>query len=129
MARARILIVDDSPTDLSIISAPLLAWGFEVITASDGEEAIAKAAAERPDVILLDVVLPRQNGFQVCRTLKKSAESGHIPVIMLTGKSQPSDRFWGLRQGADEYVTKPFQPDALVSSIQRFIMNEWPVTK
>ncbi|HET7771017.1 MAG TPA: response regulator [Chloroflexota bacterium] len=121
MARARILVVDDSPTELSLISAPLLATGYEVITASDGEEAIAKAASERPDVILLDVVLPRQNGFQVCRTLKRSVESGHIPVIMLTSKSQPSDRFWGLKQGADEYVTKPFQAEALVSSIQRFI--------
>ncbi|MGH2353657.1 MAG: response regulator transcription factor [Chloroflexota bacterium] len=119
--RARILVVDDSPTDLSLISAPLVAGGFEVITAQDGEEAIAKAAAERPDVILLDVVLPKQNGFQVCRTLKKSAEVGHIPVIMVTGKSQPSDRFWGMRQGADEYVTKPFLPETLVSSIQRFL--------
>ena len=121
MTRARILVVDDSPTDLSLISAPLLATGYEVITARDGEEAIAKAAAEHPDVILLDVVLPRQNGFQVCRTLKRSAESGHIPVIMLTGKSQPSDRFWGMKQGADEYVTKPFVAADLVSSIQRFI--------
>ena len=121
MTRTRILVVDDSPTDLSLISAPLLATGWEVITARDGEEAIAKAASERPDVILLDVVLPRQNGFQVCRTLKRSVESGHIPVIMLTGKSQPSDRFWGLKQGADEYVTKPFLAETLVSSIQRFI--------
>ncbi len=121
MVRTRILVVDDSPTDLTLISAPLLATGYEVITAHDGEEAIAKAASEHPDVILLDVVLPRQNGFQVCRTLKRSAESGHIPVIMLTGKSQPSDRFWGMKQGADEYVTKPFLPEALVSSIQRLI--------
>ena len=121
MGRARILVVDDSPTDLSLISAPLVAGGFEVITAHDGEEALAKAAAERPDVIVLDVVLPKLNGFQVCRTLKRSAESGHIPVILLTGKRQPADRFWGLRQGADEYITKPFQPEALVGSIQRFL--------
>jgi DNA-binding response OmpR family regulator len=121
MGRARILVVDDSPSELTLISAPLLAGGYEVITACDGEEALAKAASERPDLILLDVVLPKQNGFQVCRTLKRSPESRHIPVIMITGKSQPSDRFWGLRQGADEYVTKPFHPDVLVSSIQRFV--------
>jgi twitching motility two-component system response regulator PilH len=121
MRRARILVVDDSPTDLTLITAPLLARGFEVITAHDGEEALAKAISERPDVILLDVVLPRQNGFQVCRTLKRSPETSPIPVILVTGKNQPSDRFWGLRQGADEYVTKPFQPETLVSSIQRFI--------
>ena len=120
MTRARILVVDDSPTELSIISAPLLAGGYEVITASDGEEAISKAASEHPDLILLDVILPKQNGFQVCRTLKKSVESGHIPVILVTGKDQPSDRFWGMRQGADEYVTKPFSADALVTSIRRF---------
>lgn len=121
MGRARILVVDDSPTELSIISAPLLAGGYEVITAHDGEEALIKATTERPDLILLDVVLPKQNGFQVCRMLKRTPESSHIPVILLTSKSQPSDRFWGLRQGADEYVTKPFQPAALVSSVQRFL--------
>jgi twitching motility two-component system response regulator PilH len=121
MKRARILVADDSPTDLSLISAPLLAGGYEVITARDGEEALAKVAAERPDLVLLDVVLPRQNGFQICRALKRNPESSHIPVILLTGKSQPSDRFWGLRQGADEYVTKPFAPASLVSSIQRFV--------
>ncbi len=121
MARVRILVVDDSPTDLSLISAPLLASGFEVITASDGEEAILKAAAEHPNLILLDVVLPRQNGFQVCRTLKKSAESGHIPVILLTGKSQPSDRFWGLKQGADEYMTKPFDAAELAATVAKLV--------
>jgi twitching motility two-component system response regulator PilH len=121
MKRTRILVVDDSPTELSLISAPLLAGGYEVITASDGEEALAKAAKERPDLILLDVVLPKQNGFQVCRTLKRSPETSPIPVILVTGKDQPSDRFWGLRQGADEYVTKPFQPETLVSSVQRFV--------
>jgi CheY-like chemotaxis protein len=121
MKRARILIVDDSPTDLSIISAPLLACGFEVVTARDGEEALAKVASEQPDLILLDVVLPKQNGFQVCRTLKRTPASSHIPIIMLTGKNQPSDRFWGLRQGADEYLTKPFVAETLLQSIQRFV--------
>ena len=121
MKRARILVVDDSPTEISLISAPLLAGGFEVITARDGEEAIRRATKDRPDLILLDVVMPRQNGYQVCRTLKRTPESSHIPVVMLTGKDQPSDRFWGLRQGADEYLTKPFQPAALMSTIDRLI--------
>ena len=121
MKRARILVVDDSPTELSLISAPLVAGGYEVITAHDGEEALVKAATERPDLILLDVVLPRQNGFQVCRTLKRTPATSPIPVILVTGKDQPSDRFWGLRQGADEYVTKPFRPETIVSSVQRFI--------
>jgi twitching motility two-component system response regulator PilH len=121
MAHARILVVDDSPTDRTLISAPLLAGGFEVITAQDGEEALSKATSERPDLILLDVVLPRQNGYQVCRSLKRNPASSHIPVILLTGKNQPSDRFWGLKQGADEYVTKPFEADALLRSIRRFV--------
>jgi twitching motility two-component system response regulator PilH len=119
--RARILVVDDSPSELSLISAPLLAGGYEVITASDGEEALVKATSEHPDLILLDVVLPKQNGFQVCRTLKRTPQTSPIPVIMLTGKSQPSDRFWGMRQGADDYLTKPFQAATLVGSVRRFV--------
>ena len=121
MSIKRILVVDDSPTELFLIAAPLLAGGFEVITASDGDEALAKVSSERPDLILLDVVLPKQNGYQVCRALKRSPETSPIPVIMLTGKNQPSDRFWGLRQGADDYLTKPFLPDALVGSVRRFL--------
>ena len=121
MARARILVVDDSPTEVTLISTMLLAGGYDVLAAGDGEEAISKATRERPDLILLDVVLPKLNGYQVCRTLKRAPESSHIPVIMLTGKSQPSDRFWGMKQGADEYVTKPFLPEALVASVQRLL--------
>jgi len=91
-----------------------------------GDDAAARDLFDRimanpQNLILLYVVLPRQNGYQVCRMLKRSPETSPIPVILVTGKDQPSDRFWGMRQGADEYVTKPFAPDALVSSIQRFV--------
>src|SRR5947209_2908230 len=121
MKRARILIVDDSPTEMSLITATLAAQGYELITAVDGEDALVKATASHPDLIVMDVVMPKKNGFQVCRTLKNQPESRNIPVILLTGKSQPSDKFWGLRQGADEYLTKPFVPDTLLSTVQRFV--------
>jgi twitching motility two-component system response regulator PilH len=121
MARARILVVDDSPTQLSLISAPLVAGGFEVVTASSGEEALRKVASDQPNLVVLDVVMPNQNGFQICRAIKNSPESKHIPVILLTSKNQPADKYWGMRQGADEYLTKPFQPETLVSSVRRLV--------
>lgn len=103
-----ILVVDDSPTELKLVSSALAGKGYHVITASDGEDALAKAAAERPALVVLDVVLPRKNGFQVCRQLKTSPETRAIKVVLLTSKSQESDRFWGMKQGADGYLTKPF---------------------
>ncbi len=110
-----ILVVDDSPTELKLVSNALLSSGYRVITASDGEEALTKAAAELPDIILLDVVLPRKNGFQVCRQLKTAPGTQGIKIVLLTSKTQDSDRFWGLKQGADGYMTKPFATAELLS--------------
>ena len=101
--------------------APLRDSGFEVVTAVDGEEAIEKVFKERPQCIVLDVVLPKQNGFQVCRRLKNLEASRHIPIILLTSKNTPVDRAWGLRQGADLYMTKPFNSDELVASVRRLV--------
>lgn len=112
-----ILVVDDSPTELKVVTSALAGGGYRVITAADGEDALAKAAAERPDLVLLDVVLPRKNGFQVCRQLKTGSGTQGIKVVLLTSKSQESDRFWGLRQGADGYVTKPFAEAELLSVV------------
>jgi len=110
-----ILVVDDSPTELKLVSTALLSNGYRVITAVDGEDALVKAAAEQPDLILLDVVLPRKNGFQVCRQLKTAPGTQGIKIVLLTSKSQDSDRFWGLKQGADGYMTKPFAEAELLS--------------
>jgi len=87
------------------------------LTAETGEEAIAKARAEKPDVILMDVVMPGTNGFQVTRQIARDPDLGHIPVIMCTSKTQETDRIWGLRQGAKDYVTKPINADELLGKI------------
>ena len=116
-----ILCVDDSPTELRILSEALAKLGYQVITAADGEEALQQVAESSPDLILLDVVLPKRNGFQVCRQLKSSAPTKNIKVVMVTAKDQKSDRFWGLKQGADEYVTKPVAVDDLIALVQRLL--------
>jgi twitching motility two-component system response regulator PilH len=117
MSKETILVVDDSPTDLRLVSGPLNAEGYKVITAVDGEEALAKASSELPRLIVLDVVLPKKNGFQVCRQLKTSPATKDIKILLLTSKSQDSDRFWGLKQGADAYMTKPFGDEELLSNV------------
>jgi twitching motility two-component system response regulator PilH len=122
MPGQKILVVDDSWTELTMIVAPLRNSGFEVVTAVDGEEAVEKVFKERPQCIVLDVVLPKQNGFQVCRKLKNSDVSRHIPIILLTSKNTPLDKAWGMRQGADLYITKPFKNDELVASIRRLVV-------
>jgi twitching motility two-component system response regulator PilH len=124
MAKSKILVVEDSPTYLRKITDFLLGLGYEVITAIDGEEALEKAVQENPDLMVLDVILPKKNGFQVCRQLKTSPETQGIKIIMMTSKSQDSDRFWGLKQGADEYLTKPFVEDVLLANITRLLSDE-----
>jgi len=119
MSGQKILVVDDSWTELTMIVTPLRNSGFEVVTAVDGDEAVEKVFKEHPQCIILDVVLPKQNGFQVCRKLKGLEVSRHIPIILLTSKSTSLDKSWGLRQGADLYVTKPFNGDELVANVRR----------
>jgi DNA-binding response OmpR family regulator len=113
-----ILIVDDSWTDLALIAAPLYESGYNIVTAVDGNEAIEKALAVQPQCIVLDVVLPKQNGFQVCRRLKRMDECRGIPIILLSSKGTPQDRHWGMQQGADIYLTKPFKRDELLASVR-----------
>jgi DNA-binding response OmpR family regulator len=121
MPGQKVLVVDDSWTELTMIAAPLRNSGFEVVTAVDGEEAVEKVFRERPQCIVLDVVLPKQNGYQLCRKFKNSELSKHIPIILLTSKRTPVDKAWGLRQGADLYITKPFNEDELVASVRRLV--------
>ncbi len=121
MAHERILVVDDSPTDLALMTVPLESAGYQVITAVDGEEALEKAVREQPGLIVLDIILPKKNGFQVCRQLKTAPETQGIKIIMLTRKTQDSDRFWGLKQGADEYMAKPFDDEELLANVARLL--------
>lgn len=121
MPGQKILVVDDSWTELTMIATTLQRGGFDVITALDGDEALEKVFQERPRCIVLDVVLPKQNGFQLCRKLKSWEASRDIPIILLTSKVTPLDRSWGLRQGADIYMTKPFDSDELVANVRRLV--------
>lgn len=116
----KILIVDDSPTDLRVVAASLQNAGYKVVTAVDGEDAIAKALAEKPKVIVMDVVMPKKNGFQTCRTLKTTEGTKGIPVVLLSSKNQESDKFWGMKQGADEYIVKPYAEEMLLDAVARF---------
>ena len=121
MSQETILIVEDSATDMRMVTAALQGTGHNIITAVDGEEAIAKARKEHPNLVLLDVILPGKNGFQVCRDLKTSPETKDIPVIIISSKNQESDRFWGMKQGAVEYLTKPFGEAELLAAVARHI--------
>ncbi len=113
----KLLIVDDSPTELKLIMDVFSGPEYTLVTAGDGEEGVAKAGAERPDLIILDVVMPKMNGFQACRTIKSAPETQSIPVILLTSKNQKSDEFWGKKQGADVYLTKPFDAAELLKAV------------
>jgi len=116
---ALVLIVDDSPTDLHVMQKALEQGGFRTASAADGSEAIRKARELHPDLILMDIVMPGLNGFQATRELANDPETRAIPVIMVTSKAQESDRVWGLRQGASEYLTKPVRPEELLERIAR----------
>jgi twitching motility two-component system response regulator PilH len=118
---AQILIVDDSPTEIHVLSSILEKLGHTVLTAENGEDGIAKAKETKPDLILMDVVMPGMNGFQATRQLTKDADTGHIPVIIVTTKDQETDRVWGLRQGAKDYLTKPVEEAVLVEKVNNLL--------
>jgi twitching motility two-component system response regulator PilH len=117
----KILVVEDSPNEMKLIGEALAAAGHEILTATDGEEALRQAFAHRPDVVVLDILLPKRNGYQVARELKQTAATKGVRIVMLSSKSQESDRFWGLKQGADDYMTKPFHAHELVARVERHV--------
>ncbi len=117
----KILIVDDSPAELRLIQNFLDQAGYRSVAVHDPGRIEQSIEAERPSLILLDVVMPARNGFQVCRELKSHSSFAQIPVILVTSKSTPSDKFWGEQQGADGYVAKPFTSQQLLGAIQRHV--------
>lgn len=113
------MIVDDAEADLRLMASILTTAGHEVIAYADGERLQDKLAAERPDVLLLDVVMPRRSGYELLRGVKRDARTRQLPVALVTCRDQESDRLWGQRQGADAYVTKPFTAAELLSVVIR----------
>lgn len=112
-----VLVVDDSPTDREYLTDLLAKNGYRVSSAASAEEALAKVKLAQPDLVLMDVVMPGQNGFQATRTLAKDDGTKHIPVILCTTKGQETDKLWGMRQGARDYIVKPVSQADLLAKI------------
>jgi len=117
MGIRKIMVVDDSATERHMLRDLLTKAGYEVVSCENGEDAIVKARQVKPDLILMDVVMPGLNGFQATRAISRDPETKSIPVIMCTSKSQETDKIWGLRQGARDYVVKPVDREALLAKI------------
>jgi twitching motility two-component system response regulator PilH len=120
MSIQKILLVDDSKTELHHLSEVLGKRGYQVRTAENGDEAMRRLSEDKPDLILMDVVMPGQNGFQLTRTITRDPRFSTVPVIMCTSKNQETDKVWGMRQGARDYIVKPVNTDELVSKIKAF---------
>lgn len=118
---AKILIADDSLVEIKILQGILETSGHQIAIARNGEEAEKVAKLFRPDLIFLDVVMPKKNGFQVCRDLRQDPLFKTTPIILLTSKSQDSDKFWGKQQGATEYVTKPYQAEQILEILTKYL--------
>ena len=118
---SKILIADDSLVEIKILESILASTEHQVVVARNGEEAEETAHAYRPDLIFLDVVMPKKNGFQVCRDLRHNPLFQATPIILLTSKSQDSDKFWGKQQGATEYVVKPYEPEQILEILSKYL--------
>ncbi|MCR4298628.1 MAG: response regulator [Gallionella sp.] len=117
MAIKKVLVVDDSATERYVMGGMLTRHGFEVSFAEDGEKGVAQARLDKPDLVIMDVVMPGLNGFQATRAITRDAETRHIPVLICTTKGQETDKIWGLRQGAKDFVIKPIEEAELLGKI------------
>ena len=126
---AKVLIVDDSPTEVHVLQTMLTKNGHQVVVATSGEDGIEMAEAERPDLILMDVVMPGINGFQATRQISKNGDTASIPVIMVTTKDQETDKVWAMRQGAKDYIVKPVQEKALIEHVNMVLSAQIVVDK
>ena len=123
---ARILIVDDSPTEMYKLTGMLEKHGHEVLKAENGADGVALARLEKPDLVLMDIVMPGLNGFQATRQLTKDPETGNIPVIVVTTKDQETDMVWAQRQGAKGYLTKPVDEEQLILKVKKVLEENPP---
>jgi twitching motility two-component system response regulator PilH len=117
---AKVMVVDDAYSDLKLMESILRGAGHEVVSLSDGERLEEQMEAEHPDVVLLDIVMPRRNGYEILRAIRRDARTRATPIVLVSSKNQESDRAWGKKQGADEYLSKPFTSDQLLSVVSRF---------
>ncbi|HLE42946.1 MAG TPA: response regulator [Methylomirabilota bacterium] len=118
---AKVMVVDDAYSDLKLMESILQSAGHQVVSYADGAQLEERLLTEQPDVLLLDIVMPNRNGYEILRALKKDDRTRRTPVVLVTSKNQESDRLWGKRQGADEYVSKPFTPEQLLTVVRRFV--------
>ncbi len=118
---ATVLVADDVKSEALLLTQVVQSLGHKSLIADDGESTLRMAQEQNPDLILLDIVMPKVDGFDVCRRLKKDELTARIPIVMVSSKDQRSDKFWAERLGADDYVTKPFQPNELAEKIRKFV--------
>ncbi|QQE63345.1 response regulator [Leptolyngbya sp. BL0902] len=116
-----VLVVEDSLPQREMITSLLRGVGLQVDTAGDGVEALEHLQGQLPDVIVLDIVMPRMNGYELCRKLKADPSTQHVPVVLCSSKGEEFDRYWGMKQGADAYIAKPFQPAELVGTVKQLL--------
>ena len=121
MFQGKVLVVDDEVYILHILDFSLGAEGFDVITAADGEQALARARSERPDLIVMDIMMPRLDGYETCKRLKSDPATKDIPVLLLTARGREEDRKRGMEAGANDYMTKPFSPNKLIGRVSEML--------
>jgi twitching motility two-component system response regulator PilH len=120
-AMGKVMVVDDALSDVKLIESILKAAGHQVVAYTDGDQLEERIVAEQPDVLLLDIVMPKRNGYEALRALRKDERTRHTPVVFVSSKNQMSDQVWGKRQGADEYLPKPFTAEQLLAAVRRFV--------
>jgi DNA-binding response OmpR family regulator len=117
----KVMVVDDAYSELQVMESILRSAGHQVLSYIDGDQLEDKIIAERPDVVLLDIVMPKRNGYEILRGLRRDERTKQTRVVVVSSKNQESDRVWGLRQGADDYLPKPFSAEQLLTAIRRFV--------
>ncbi|AFY59285.1 response regulator transcription factor [Synechococcus sp. PCC 6312] len=118
---SNVLVVEDSAPQREMISELLAKSGMTVALATDGVEALEQVKALQPDIVVLDIVMPRKNGYEVCREIKSDPSTQNVPVIICSSKGEDFDKYWGMKQGADAYIVKPFQPKELIGTIKQLL--------
>ncbi len=116
-----VLVVEDSVTQREMIEDLLKGSGLTVKTAGDGIEALEKMQGSCPDIVVMDIIMPRMNGYELCRRIKTDPKTNRVPVVMCSSKGEEFDRYWGMKQGADAYIAKPFQPQELVGTVRQLL--------